>query len=875
MGPLSLKQAREDAKFQMEQQRKDAELQQKLTHKEQLQQIKLAEMAQVGQLKVASKAKQSELPVPKLPQTAPTMMTNPEAGSSDTVPAMLTPGEAVIPQPAAQNPQNKPIIEALVNEGRKANRGLSDGAVDLEGYSMGSVKIKKSKAIPKPIGGKGTHKKVLPKLPKVDMRGFANGTPAVPAMGYQQGTPRVPLFDDSLLGHMIMQESSGHHRVPEGRANAGQLTTSPLKNDPAKGILQWRGSSAANPGYGVKPFDVNTADEHTQINASRDYMTGLTQEFGSVDKALAAYNWGPGNMRRHLRQAEESGRDWREGLPKETDNYVSKIYGNYTQGLAGQDTAEVPPTENTDAQVPPLATPAAPTRPTINDGEYNYSMSNEFAGMEEAPVTSEPFVPPPQTPMSAEEAWAASNDFAGVEGGPVAIPPEVPPVESPVNSPDDADDDGKMNAALEQNPEIEPQVRAVEQAAEDPVIQDQLVQAINEAQNLSEAERPAFLERMAKEIWGPTGLFSDRELARFAVTLVGGLLTGGSIRGSLRWSGLDAFQAGVKRQDGVFAAQAEQRKDMREHLQSTEKEVTKAFPTATKESRAAAQPYLDAAAEAMRKGRPDLAQQALAKAHMELMRNNRGSEGGKPSQPKKGFVPDQFGRLMPVDYRDNNGVSEVSTDGGQNWQAANMRVVDRSEYETNRAKVVEGSTVRAEAILDRLYGKDKSYNAKAEAAVIGQNAAVLFNQLGGSMDPYDFGKAYEYAFQMAEEQAKLDGKKVNSDYITKAFYGAAVMELRPSSSALYRVEGKKGSEKPSTDSLRAMGERTNELYRARRASDPNYSFGQAAKDIEDDYKKWAEKADKRSIEDYKEAAKVRNTTPFLLWVQMNGADKPF
>ena len=39
----------------------------------------------------------------------------------DSVPAMLTPGEAVIPAPAAQNPANKPMIDSMINEGRAAN----------------------------------------------------------------------------------------------------------------------------------------------------------------------------------------------------------------------------------------------------------------------------------------------------------------------------------------------------------------------------------------------------------------------------------------------------------------------------------------------------------------------------------------------------------------------------------------------------------------------------------------------------------------------------------------------------------------------------------------------------------------------------------
>jgi len=43
------------------------------------------------------------------------------ADGVDSVPSMLTPGEAVIPAPAAQNPANKPMIDSMINEGRAAN----------------------------------------------------------------------------------------------------------------------------------------------------------------------------------------------------------------------------------------------------------------------------------------------------------------------------------------------------------------------------------------------------------------------------------------------------------------------------------------------------------------------------------------------------------------------------------------------------------------------------------------------------------------------------------------------------------------------------------------------------------------------------------
>ena len=40
----------------------------------------------------------------------------------DTVPAMLTEGEAVIPAPSAQDPKNKPAIRQMIAEGREANQ---------------------------------------------------------------------------------------------------------------------------------------------------------------------------------------------------------------------------------------------------------------------------------------------------------------------------------------------------------------------------------------------------------------------------------------------------------------------------------------------------------------------------------------------------------------------------------------------------------------------------------------------------------------------------------------------------------------------------------------------------------------------------------
>jgi len=68
-----------------------------------------------------------------IPPFIPSRPQNPEAGPSDTVPAMLTPGEAVIPASAAQDPDNIPAIQRMVAEGRMKNRMAEANGVPVNG----------------------------------------------------------------------------------------------------------------------------------------------------------------------------------------------------------------------------------------------------------------------------------------------------------------------------------------------------------------------------------------------------------------------------------------------------------------------------------------------------------------------------------------------------------------------------------------------------------------------------------------------------------------------------------------------------------------------------------------------------------------------
>lgn len=61
--------------------------------------------------------------------------------------------------------------------------------------------------------------------------------------------------------------------------------------------------------------DVNPLDPVASIHYAAKYLAALYSQFGSWDHALAAYNWGPGNLKR--KGIEEA--------PLETRNYYSQI----------------------------------------------------------------------------------------------------------------------------------------------------------------------------------------------------------------------------------------------------------------------------------------------------------------------------------------------------------------------------------------------------------------------------------------------------------------------------------------------------------------------------------------------------------------------
>lgn len=163
MGPLSGKQQREYMKFAEKEKREAAKAESEESRKQELHEIKLQEAAAkanqaLGHKEDAHSVKMSEsggplsrkysvgaievIPVNYMKQGGGDRQitghaTGGNAGEShpvmpsDTVPAMLTPGEAVIPREAAQIPANKELIQRMVNQGR-----------EIQGHATGTINVR-------------------------------------------------------------------------------------------------------------------------------------------------------------------------------------------------------------------------------------------------------------------------------------------------------------------------------------------------------------------------------------------------------------------------------------------------------------------------------------------------------------------------------------------------------------------------------------------------------------------------------------------------------------------------------------------------------------------------------------------------------------
>lgn len=126
---------------------------------------------------------------------------------------------------------------------------------------------------------------------------------------------------NALLDAVIGQESGGDPNAvsPKG----------------AKGVMQVMDATNTNPGFGIKPAQDDSPEERARVG--RDYLTAMVTRYpGDLNKALAAYNAGPGAVDDAVKQAalpanqnmknpDGSVKTWMDYLPQETKDYVPAV----------------------------------------------------------------------------------------------------------------------------------------------------------------------------------------------------------------------------------------------------------------------------------------------------------------------------------------------------------------------------------------------------------------------------------------------------------------------------------------------------------------------------------------------------------------------
>lgn len=104
----------------------------------------------------------------------------------------------------------------------------------------------------------------------------------------------------------------------------------------AKGIMQFEPATAREYSkrlFGNEVSDASTLSLQQQKEMAQAYFNDLLKEFhGNTDEAIAAYNWGQGNVEKALDKAKKQGGNWLDYLPQETQDYVNKYHDIYNTG---------------------------------------------------------------------------------------------------------------------------------------------------------------------------------------------------------------------------------------------------------------------------------------------------------------------------------------------------------------------------------------------------------------------------------------------------------------------------------------------------------------------------------------------------------------
>lgn len=193
---------------------------------------------------------------------------------------------------------------------------------------------------------------------------------------------------DPLLVRSIMKQESGGKN--DARSHVG-----------AAGLMQLMPGTAA--GLGVR----DSHDPAQNVEGGTKYISQMIKMFdGNVPVALAAYNWGPGNMQRLIKRTGSTDiNDLMPHLPAETRGYVTNItrsHSQYKAQLDAQQAAETAKATESKSTVDVARTDTATKERDTSEVKVDRSDTSDNIVAATTPQQVNVTVPPPAPDKKAK-----------------------------------------------------------------------------------------------------------------------------------------------------------------------------------------------------------------------------------------------------------------------------------------------------------------------------------------------------------------------------------------------------------------------------------------------------------------------------------------
>jgi hypothetical protein len=196
----------------------------------------------------------------------------------------------------------------------------------------------------------------------------------------QPATAVPPTNQTGIQPQHIAQIESGNRPFAVGPEVSGQGS--------AKSAMQVMDATATDPGFGVKPAQLNgdpVHDEAERVRVGTEYFNAMKDKYKNDTLASMAQNWGPGNVDKWLANGADISK-----IPQETKDYIAKAH------LTSATDNIVKPSQSIDNK-------KNITMPSASPG---VGISSQSSPIKEVPYD------PPSTVITPEEKHPLANETA-------------------------------------------------------------------------------------------------------------------------------------------------------------------------------------------------------------------------------------------------------------------------------------------------------------------------------------------------------------------------------------------------------------------------------------------------------------------------------